>query len=276
MISSFFRRARLRLGEITRRRATRRVAVLRLYGPIGGGRRTAEWVELVRRVRQSKRFAAVVVDIDSPGGSATAADNVFVALERLSSKKPVVAAVGGTGASGAYLAAVAAERIVASPTAIVGSIGVMSVTPRVSRLLERLGVAVSEQTAGELKGMGAPWRDESAIEREKSQQIVDRIYDSFVARVAEGRRLAPERARELASGEVWLASDAVELGLVDEIGDLERAIEIAAEMASVPARAIPVQLRRPLLSRLVDRFAARMAGSLVDVIESRLGTRFRL
>jgi protease-4 len=259
------------------RRAIRpgRIAILRLYGPIGGAGRTAEWIDLARRLRESRRVPAVVLDIDSPGGSATASDDLFLALERLAAKKPLVAAIRGTGASGAYLAALAAQRIVANPTAIVGSIGVINVAPRLPRLLERIGVGVSEHTAGRLKGMGAPWRDESAPEAEKEQAIVDAIYASFVSRVSEARKLSRERVVELATGEVWLGHVAVELGLVDEIGDLERAVEIAAQLAAVPAMAATVRIRRPLLGRMIDRFAARVARSLADEIESRLGDRFR-
>src|ERR671918_2638046 len=102
-----------------------RVAILRLYGPIGGAGRTAEWIETARRLRESNRVPAVVLDIDSPGGSATASDDLFLALQRLAAKKPLVAAIRGTGASGSYLAAIAAQKIVASPTSAVGSIGVI-------------------------------------------------------------------------------------------------------------------------------------------------------
>ena len=96
-----------------------RVAIVRVYGPIGGGARTADFVELVRRLRESKRIPAVVLDIDSPGGSATGSDGMFLALERLAARKPLIAAIRGTGASGSYLAAMAAHRIVAQPHAVV-------------------------------------------------------------------------------------------------------------------------------------------------------------
>src|ERR671914_1685572 len=253
-----------------------RIAVIRLYGPTAGAGRTAEWIDLARRLRESKRVPAVVLDIDSPGGSATGSDDLFLALERLAAKKPLVAAIRGTGASGAYLAAVAARRIVANPTAIVGSIGVINVAPRLPRLLERLGVTVSEHTAGRLKGMGAPWREESDAEAEKEQAIVDGIYESFVDRVAHGRALPRDRARELATGEVWLGRDAPGPGLGDENGDLERAIEIAGEMAGVRAKGYVVRVRRPLLGRLVDRFATGVARSVADEIETRLADRLRM
>jgi protease-4 len=246
---------------------TGRVAVVRLYGQIGGGGRTAELVELLKHLRESKRVPAVVIDIDSPGGSATASDDLYLALRRLSEVKPVVAAIRGVGASGAYLAALGARRIVANPIAVVGSIGVISVGPHVSQLLERIGVSVAETRAGRLKGMGAPWRDLTDEERAKEQAIVDAFYDVFVERVAEGRGLSAERVRELATGEIWLARQGVELGLVDEIGDIERAVEVAAEMAGAPARSAPVRLRRPFFARLVDRFATRLATSVAHEVE---------
>ena len=252
-----------------------RVAVLRLYGPISGGARIAERIELARRLRLARRVPAVVLDIDSPGGSATASDDLFLAFQRLDEAKPLVAAVRGTGASGAYLAALAARRLIAQPHAVVGSIGVISAGPRLPRLLDRLGVTVSETRAGHLKGMGAPWRDETDEERAKEQAIVDAFYEAFLVRFAAARHLDPERARELATGEVWLGEQAVGLGLVDEVGDLERAVEIAAEAAGVPARMAPARVRRGLAERLVDRFAAAGGEAVADALDARLADRLR-
>jgi protease-4 len=253
-----------------------RVAIIRLNGPIGGSGRTLELLDLAQRLRESSRVPAVVLDIDSPGGSATASDELFLAFERLAAKTPLVACIRGTGASGAYLAAVAARRILANPNAIVGSIGVISAGPRLPRLLDRLGVSVAETRAGRLKGMGAPWREETDEERAKEQEIVDAIYGAFVGRVAKGRGLPEERVRELATGEIWLGERALELGLVDEIGDLERAVEVAAAFADVPAKSAPVRVPRPLLGRLIERFASRMGASVAAELEARLADRYRL
>jgi protease-4 len=164
----------------------------------------------------------------------------------------------------------AAQRIVVAPSAIVGSIGVISAGPRLSALLDRLGIRVEEHRAGKLKGMGAPWREDTDEERATEQRLVDAFYDRFVDRVAEGRKLDRARVLELATGEVWLGSQAVELGLADSVGDIDDAIETAARLAGVPAEASPVRLRRPMLSRLVDRFAMRMASSVADELEARL------
>jgi protease IV len=250
-----------------------RIAILRLHGPITGGARTADWIEGAKRLRESPRVPAVVLDVDSPGGSAPASNMLFMALRRLAAEKPLVAYVGGIGASGSYLAALAARRLVASPDSLVGSVGVISAQPRLAELLDRLGIRVAETKAGHLKGLGAPWREETPEERAKERELVDAYYDSFVTRLAEARRLSLERARELATGEVWPGSQALSLGLVDETGDLERAVEIAAEMAGVPPHASPVRVRRPVLARLMDRFASRVAGQLIDAVEAALWGR---
>ena len=252
------------------RRFAGRVAIIRLYGTIGGGARSADWVQIVKELGRRKSVPAVVLDIDSPGGSASASDYLYLALKRLAEKKPLVAHVRGTGASGSYLAAMAARRIVVAPSSIVGSIGVISAGPRLPKLLDRLGVRVEEHRAGRFKGMGAPWRDETDEEGRREQQLVDAFYDRFVDRVAAGRGLERTRVLELATGEVWLGSEAVELGLADATGDLDDAIEAAAAMAGVPPEAAPVRLRRPLLARLADRFATRLATSIADEVETRL------
>jgi protease-4 len=258
------------LGLGRRRIRPGRVAVVRLYGPIAGGARSADWVELVRELARDRRVPAVVLDIDSPGGSAPASDYLYVALRRLADRKPLVAHVRGVGASGAYLAAMAAGKLIVAPSAVVGSVGVISVGPRVAPLLDRLGVRVEEHRAGRLKGMGAPWRDDTEEERSREQELVEAFYDRFVDRVAQGRGLPRQRVVELATGEVWLGSRAVELGLADAVGDLDDAIAAAAEEAGVPAEASPVRLRRPFLARLVDRFATRLAASIADELEARL------
>jgi protease IV len=265
----------LALLQRGRRMPAGRVAIVRLYGSIGGGPRTADQIELIRRLRESKRVPAVVVDVDSPGGSATASDDLFLALQRLAARKPLVAAIRGTGASGAYLAAMAARMVVAQPHAVVGSIGVISVGPRVARLFERLGVEVSETKAGRLKGMGAPWREETEEERSKEQELVDAFYSAFVQRVATARGLSEARVRELATGEVWLGEQAHQLGLVDEVGDLERAVELAAEAAGVPPRPAVVHLRRRLLDRLFERFSMQLGERVADELEARLGGGLR-
>ncbi len=243
-----------------------RIAVLEFAGVITS-RKAADYVRLFDSVRTSRRLGAVVLDIDSPGGSATASDLLYASLARLSAQKPVVAFIRGVGASGAYLMACAATRIVAVPSAIVGSIGVISLRPVAQELLQRLGVRVAVTKGGHLKDMGAFWREPTDEERGKEEALVAAFYEDFVATVARSRHLEEAQARALATGEVFTGKRARELGLVDELGDLEWALDLAAELARIPRRPLYVRPRRPWLERLFGRFASVLAEEVVDRLQ---------
>ena len=166
--------------------------------------------------------------------------------------------------------ACAAHRIVAAPGAIVGSIGVISVRPALERLLERAGIGVNVNKSGEFKDLGAPWREITPEENEKIQELIDDSYDSFVSIVSESRGLNKERVKELATGEVYLAPRGLEEGLVDELGDLDRAIELAANAAGVSKRPVYLRPSRGLRARLLGPAADSLVESVADQIERRL------
>lgn len=228
-----------------------RIAVVEFHGAIGERVRTQTLGPILEGVRRKRRFRALVLDIDSPGGSAAASQELYMQVARVAQVKPVVAFVRGLGASGGYFIACAAHRIVALPTAIVGSIGAISVHPVLQALLERLGVVMEVQKSGPHKDMLGFWRHPTPEEREKVQALVDDIFRSFLEAVARGRRMEEERLRPYATGEVFTARRAKELGLVDELGDLERALEIAGQMGRVPRRPVFLRPKRPLLARFV-------------------------
>ncbi|MEE9203330.1 MAG: signal peptide peptidase SppA, partial [Dehalococcoidia bacterium] len=207
------------------------IAVIELFGMIGGGPRMGNFLRLVNAVRDSRRARAVVLDVDSPGGLATTSLHLNLAITKLAARKPVVAFIRGTGASGAYMACAAATRIVALPAALVGSIGVISVRPLVPQLLERMGVSFHVAKGGRLKDMGAFWREPTPEEQEKEEALVNSYYQDFIDTVSRSRKMERGRVEELATGEVFPAVRARELGLVDELGDTEKAIEIAASLA---------------------------------------------
>ena len=209
-------------------KVTNKIAVVEIHGGIGGKIKSPDMEKLVNRILEDKRLRAVVLDIDSPGGDAAASDYIYRALKRVARRRPVVASIRGVGASGGYMIACAAHRIVAAPGSVVGSIGVISVRPVLQELLERAGIGVNVNKSGEFKDMGAPWRETTPEEEAKMQELIDDLYSSFVNIVSESRGIEDERVREIATGEVYLATRAVELGLVDELGDLERALDLAA------------------------------------------------
>lgn len=243
-----------------------RVGVLEVYGPLLGSHRIATYDRMFTGVRENRHLRALVVDIDSPGGSAPGADLLYHSLRRVAEKKPVVAFIRSVGASGAYYLACAATRIVASPAALVGSIGVISVQPVAQGLIDRLGLGVYVYKGGAHKDLGAFWRTPSVEEQARLQGLVDQFYAAFVQVVAQARRLDEAQARERATGEVFLAPRAKELGLVDELGGFQQAVELAARLARVPPRAAWLRPRRPLLERLLGR----LGPSLLEGVERRL------
>lgn len=213
-----------------------------LRGVIGGAVRARDLVGVLDKARTSRRIRAVVLDIHSPGGDAVASEVIYRAVRRLARTKPVVAWIRGTGASGAYFVACGATRTLAFPSAVVGSIGVISARPVVVETLRRLGAAVHVTKTGPFKDLGAWWREPTEEERAKEQQLVDAVFRRFVDAVREARRLDDGALARVTTGEVWLADEAVRLGLVDRVCEEEDALEEARRLARLPRRAV-VQLR---------------------------------
>ena len=211
-----------------------------------------------------------MLDIDSPGGSVPASDYLHRRIARVAKDKPVVASIRGLGASGAYLIGCAAHRIVAIPGSLVGSIGVISIRPILQELLERVGVSVSVNKSGEFKDMGAFWRSATPEEEQKFQALIDEFYEDFVSTVAQARKLEEEKVRSIATGEIYRASTAMELGLVDELGDLDRGIDLAAELSGAPRRPVRMGPRRGLRARLLAPFAESLVETTVSEVERRL------
>ena len=247
-----------------------RIAVVEMFGTIGSRVRSSDYERILSQVQRSRKFAGMVLDIDSPGGSVTASEYIYGLVRKISEKKPVVAVIRGVGASGGYFIGCAAERIVAGQGALVGSIGVISATPILEELLGRLGVAMSVRKSGAHKDMGAFWRRPTDEESGKIQTMIDESYGRFVSVVANARGLTDERVRGLATGEVYWGPKALELGLVDELGDLERGIELAAELAGVPPRPKQLRLPRTFRERLFGPFAESMVDAAASEVERRL------
>jgi protease-4 len=245
---------------------SRPVALVALRGTIGMGIRAEHWVPLFDALRKRKAVQAVVVEIDSPGGTVAASDYIYGALARVAAVKPVFAFSGNVCASGGYLIAAAARELVVQPAAVIGSIGVISVRPLAEDFLGRYGLAVGVTKSGELKDAGAFWRKPTKRELEKEQALVDEYFAMFLERIEAGRRIDPARLRELATGEIFTGRRAVEVGLADRVGTLDDTIDLAAAAAGVPKRARWYGIRRSLRSRLFGG----LTGELADQLSERL------
>ena len=248
-----------------------RVAVVELHGVIGAGIRSQTYEPVFARVLQDRKVRALVLDIDSPGGAVAPSDYLYRSVTKVAERKSVVANIRGLGASGAYLIACAAHRIVAAHGSLVGSIGVISIRPVIEDLLNRLGVDVSVNKSGEFKDMGAFWRGATPEEERKVQDLIDDFYEMFVSIVVERRKLDEETARSsIATGEVFPATRARELDLIDEIGDLDRAIDLAVELSGAPRRPVRIRPRRSLRERLVGPMIESLVHTTAEEIERRL------
>jgi len=247
-----------------------RVAVLEIAGQIGVQVRGPEMVRAIKGLTEDSRVRAVIVEVDSPGGSAPVSDAIHRAIGRLAKRKPTVAFVQSAGLSGGYLIACAAQKIIAVPTALVGSIGVIFVRPVVQELMEKLGIRMVVTHEGKLKGMFQPWREPTPEEQEKVRQLTDEYYNWFVDAVAKARAMPAETVRGYATGEMFSAAKAKEMGLVDELGDLETAVDIATEMGKAPRRLQYVRPRRPLLERLLARSGGGLSEEFIARLEERL------
>ncbi|MEI8258773.1 MAG: signal peptide peptidase SppA, partial [Deltaproteobacteria bacterium] len=188
----------------------------------------------LRVARANPGVAAVVLYVDSPGGSALASDLIAREVERLREKKPVVAYFSNTAASGGYYVAALANEIVAQPVSVTGSIGVVALRFVLERTLEKLGLHHEVVRRGAHADMLSPYRHWSDAERAVLDRQLDGTYNDFVGIVARGRGREPEEIEPLAGGRVYSGRDALAVGLVDRLGGLDEAIARAAALGNVP------------------------------------------
>ncbi len=220
-----------------------KIAVLYAYGDIvdgegspdniGGDRISRE----LRKLRKDKDVKAVVFRINSPGGSALASDIIWREVELTKKEKPVIVSMGDYAASGGYYIAAAADSIFADPMTLTGSIGVFGIIPNFKGLLnDKLGIHVDGVSTGKFSALMAdPDRPLTAEEKAIIQMEVNRVYATFVDRVANGRRISTAHVDSIGQGRVWTGEQAVEIGLVDRIGSLQQAIVAAGTKAAIKA-----------------------------------------
>ena len=188
----------------------------------------------IKKVRLDNKYKAIVFRINSPGGSAMASDVIWREVVLAKKAKPVIVSMGSVAASGGYYIAAPADVIVAEPNTITGSIGVFGLMINAKELLNnKLGINVETVKFGEYADLGSIDRPLTIAERAIIQRGVDRIYDDFITKVAEGRKLKKEQVDSIAQGRVWAAVDAKKIGLVDEFGGLDKALAIAKTKAKI-------------------------------------------
>lgn len=211
-----------------------RIGVVEVKGAIGGG---SGGVDAERVMKQLRRFGedssikALLVRIDSPGGAVAPSQEIFEEVEKVGKKKPVVCSLGNVAASGGFYIAVGCTKIVAQPGTLTGSIGVISQFVNAKGLIARFDLKFETIKSGKLKDMGSPFREMSPEERAYWQETTNRIFEQFLGAVVKGRNLPEEEVRAVADGRVITGEDALELGLVDALGNFYTAVDLAMKEA---------------------------------------------
>ena len=236
-----------------------RIALIRVEGVILDSQTT---IEDLKRFSENPSVKAIVIRIDSPGGGVVPSQEIYDAVKRVRSKnnKAVIASMGSVAASGGYYIAAATDRIVANPGTLTGSIGVIMETANVEGLFQKIGVEGVVIKSGKYKDVGSPLRKMSADERGLLQAVMDDVHKQFIEAVAEGRSLEIRAAQALADGRIFTGRQAKEAKLVDELGDLEDAIQLAAEVVGIEGEPKVVEPRR--------RFSLR------EILDSKLSMLF--
>jgi len=242
-----------------------------------GGPRPSQVQELVAHLNKAARdpsVKAAVLVIDSPGGTVTASDIVYRELLKFKKRSgaKIVAAMMDVAASGGYYIAAATDRIVAHPTTVTGSIGVIFVRPNIAGLLQKIGARTDVTKSGVHKDMGSPFREPTGEEERIFSSIIDEYYNRFVGVVAEGRGIDPDTVRKIADGRVYTGVQALGLGLVDRVGYLDDAVEEARGLAGLDADArLVVYRRNDFADDTVYNTASSRSGSPPALIDLGLG-----
>ena len=270
-------------AQPNKNKADDRIAVYYAYGDIvsdtqggmseGASICSANMVPDLEALMNDDDVKAVVLRVNSPGGSAYASEQIWRAVTRLKAKKPVVVSMGTYAASGGYYISCAANYIYAEPTTLTGSIGIFGMFPDVSGLLtDKLGLKFDQVKTNKYSNFGTSSRPFNEEEMQYLTNMIDRGYKTFTKRVSDGRKIPVERVYEIAEGRVWLGQDALKIKLVDGIGGIDQAVAKAAELAKVKeyrTRAYPA--KADMIESLLNRASSEGGNYLDGKLRATLG-----
>ena len=251
-----------------------KIGVIQIEGRISDSRVITS--QLVK-FKKDKGIKAIILRINSPGGGVGPTQEIYREVIKAGKTKKVIASMGSVAASGGYYIASAADKIVANPGTITGSIGVLMEFVRLEDLLNKIGVNVEVLKSGEFKDIGSPHRKLTAQERELLNALVADIQKQFVKDVATGRNLSVEEVQKIADGRIFSGAQAKELGLVDVLGNFQDTVEIAKDMAGIKGEVTLVYSKRgklPLWDLLLEtatRFVTQMLQRMKPQLEYRWG-----
>ncbi len=237
-----------------------KVALIRVEGPILDADSV---VEEIKEHSQNASVKAIVLRIDSPGGAVVPSQEIYEEVKNAAVKKKVIASMGSMAASGGYYIASPASKIVANPGTITGSIGVILEIPNVEGLMNKIGVTSQVIKSGKHKDIGSAFRGLKEEEKEILQGVMDNVHSQFIEAVSVGRKMDIENVRKISDGRIFTGEQAVEQGLVDELGTLEDAISLAAEMVGIKGK--PVVLKKEDRFSLFKMLENKLPGTMMDL-----------
>lgn len=263
------------------KKASDKIAVINVLGGIVDGKSSPSpsgeansgdetLVPAIEEARKDKSIKAIVLRVDSPGGSAIASDKILLALNRAKAEKPVVASMSGVAASGGYWVSMQAQKIVANPATITGSIGVIATKPSMRELADKIGLKRTVIAKAKYADAFNLFDKLSPEAYQKADALIEYLYQEFLRKVAEGRKMTTEQVDAIAQGHVWLGETAKSIGLVDELGGFRKAIQVAKSLAGIDESARVELVSYPKPKDFWDDFFEKLGS------ESIVGTALQL
>jgi len=243
-----------------------KIAIVEVKGVIA---QSSGVIEELQQYLADDGVKAIILRVDSPGGGVGPAQEIYREIMRIrsTSKKKVVTSMGSVAASGGYYIACASDRIIANPGTITGSIGVIMQFSNLEELLKKIGVKGVVIKSGEHKDIGSPFREMTPEEKKIMQEVLDSVHQQFIQAVADGRKLERSKVAEIADGRIFTGEQAKNLGLVDQLGNLQDTIDITAKMVGIEGKPNVIYPKRKV--SIWDLLMRDMASAIVDALAEK-------
>lgn len=241
-----------------------KIAIVEVKGVIS---QSSGIIEELQQYLEDQGVKAIILRIDSPGGGVGPAQEIYREVMKIKEKKKVVTSMGSVAASGGYYIACASDRIVANPGTITGSIGVIMQFSNLEELLKKIGIKGVVIKSGEHKDIGSPFREMTPEDKRIMQEVLDNVHQQFIQAVAEGRKLDRSKVVQIADGRIMTGEQAKNLGLVDQMGNLQDTIDITAKMVGIVGK--PVVLYPKKRISIWELLMRDMASAIIDVLNEK-------
>jgi len=241
-----------------------KIAIVEVKGVIS---QSSGIIEELQQYLEDEGVKAIILRIDSPGGGVGPAQEIYREVIKIKGKKKVVTSMGSVAASGGYYIASASDRIVANPGTITGSIGVIMQFSNLEELLKKIGIKGVVIKSGEHKDIGSPFREMTPDEKKIMQEVLDNVHQQFIQAVAEGRKLDRSKVVQIADGRIMTGEQAKNLGLVDQMGNLQDTIDITAKMVGIVGKPIVLYPKKRI--SIWELLMRDMASAIIDVLNEK-------